>query len=269
LEDAGLRVARKDPVQLDRSAYLDALAKGDFQLIPDFSRELVTHVLDGSTAVTSATPTSQGTSATNDPITVDQQLVTVRGLLPDTITVGNPALAEARTVIACNEATVTANKDTTFVLYSSLVNVAGTIRFGGSPAWMADEAEGYPAFQRLYGGTYKAVETIPDADLEAALSGGKVDCVAIDSMNPLITTQRLTILQDDKALTRPNAAVPLLNSTIATADVISALGALNTKLTSAKLNQMLNQVVAGGTDAVTVANAFIDTLDTTTETTTA
>lgn len=269
LEDAGLRVARKDPVEMDRAAYLEALAKGDFQLIPDFSRELITQVLDGATDTTSATPTSNDASATAQPITVAEQLVAIRSLLPDTITVGNPALAERRSVIACTDATIKANEDSQFVSYSSLVNAAGTIRLGGSPQWMADEAEGYPVFQQLYGGTYKAVVTIADAELEAALSGDKVDCMAIDSMNPLVTTQRLTILQDDKAMVRPNAAVPLLNSTSATADVITALGTLNTTLTSAKLNQMLNQVVAGGTDAVTVANAFLDTLGSTTGTTTA
>ncbi len=88
--------------------------------------------------------------------------------------------------------------------------------------------------------------------------------MALDSMNPLVTTQKLTILDDDKAMVPGNAAVPLIATKVATADVIGALDTVSVALTSARLNQMLNQVVSGGTDPVTVANAFMDTLGSTT-----
>ena len=41
LEDNGYRVSRKDPVELDRAGYLDALAAGEFQVIPDSTGELL------------------------------------------------------------------------------------------------------------------------------------------------------------------------------------------------------------------------------------
>ena len=270
LEEAGLRVARKDPVEMDRAAYLDAIAKSDFQLIPDFSGELVHHLYsqDGA-ATTDAAPSTSASASVNAGHSVEEQVVAIRAQLPDTVTVGNPGAAEVKTVIACNEATMKANKDTQFLTYTTLTAVASTIRIGGSADWMANQATGYPAFQQYYGGTFKEVLTIADADLEASLRDGKVDCVALDSMNPLVTTQSLTILDDDKSMDIANAAVPLITTTVATPDVINALSKLNLSLTSAKLNQMLNQVVNGGTDPVTVANAFMDTLGTTTETSTA
>ena len=266
LEEAGLRVARKDPVAPDRAAYLDAIAKGDYQLIPDFSGDLVHHLYsqDGAAPTAATAPTSP-----NAGHSVEEQLVAIRAQLPDTITVGNPGAAEVKTVIACSEATMKANKDTQFLTYTTLTAVASTIRVGGSADWMANQATGYPVFQQYYGGTFKEVLTIADADFEAFLRDGKVDCVALDSMNPLVTTLHLTILDDDKSMDIANAAVPLINATVATPDVINTLSKLNLSLTSAKLNQLLNQVVNGGTDPVTVANAFMDTLGTTTETSTA
>ncbi|MFM2079064.1 MAG: hypothetical protein RJA49_2954 [Actinomycetota bacterium] len=303
LEDAGLRVSRKDPVDMDRAAYLDAIEKGDFQLIPDFTGDLLhelyskpgapsepTTVVPDQPATTQApvtiapttvppttvagtdvaTTTATGaTTTTAAPVitngrTVAEQLVAIRAVLPETVTVGNPAQAEVKTVLACTEATMKANKDTQFFSYTSIASAGPTIRLGGSAAWMADKDFGYPAFQQYYGGDFKDVVTVEDAGLEAALAGNKVDCVAIDSMNPLVTTQKLTILDDDKSMVKGNAAVPLIATKVATADVIAALDKISVSLTSARLNQMLNQVVAGGTDPVTVANAFMDTLGSTT-----
>ena len=40
LDDAGFRVARKDPVDMDRAGYYQAMQDGEFQMIPDFSGEL-------------------------------------------------------------------------------------------------------------------------------------------------------------------------------------------------------------------------------------
>jgi glycine betaine/choline ABC-type transport system substrate-binding protein len=40
----------------------------------------------------------------------------------------------------------------------------------------------------------------------------------------------------------------------------TALDKVNNTLTTARLNQMLNEIVANHTDPVVVANAFLDTL---------
>jgi osmoprotectant transport system substrate-binding protein len=91
----------------------------------------------------------------------------------------------------------------------------------------------------------------------------------VSSLDPIITTKRLTILVDDKAMARGNAVVPVLSKSIATQDLITVLTQVNAALTSTKINQMLNQINAGGTDPVTVANAFLDTQGTLTPPTSA
>ena len=44
LEDGGFRVARKDPVEMDRAQYYQAIQDGTFQLIPDYSEDLLQFV---------------------------------------------------------------------------------------------------------------------------------------------------------------------------------------------------------------------------------
>jgi osmoprotectant transport system substrate-binding protein len=125
---------------------------------------------------------------------------------------------------------------------------------------MADKEFGYPALAQFYGGTFKATVTIEDAGLSDAITKGTVDCVAINSMNPLITTATLTVLDDDKVMVPANAAVPLMSSTVGASQVIAALDTLDASLTTARLNQMVNEVDTNHTDPAVVANAFMNTL---------
>jgi glycine betaine/choline ABC-type transport system substrate-binding protein len=300
LEDAGYRVSRKDPVELDRAGYLAALAKGEINLVPDWTDDLIAYVYSlpgapaasttvvpsepattqapvtvpaSSTTVAGATTTTSASSSTvagsstttSTPVVITngrtsaEQVIAIRAALPEGVAIGEPTDGEDKPVIACTEATVKANKDTEFVGLFNLASVAPTIRLGGSASWKADDQFGYPALETYYGGQFKDVLTIEDADLAKAIDGDTVDCVAVNSLDPIITTKRLTILVDDKAMVRGNALVPVLSTSVATQDLIAVLTQVNAALSSTKINQMLNQINAGGTDPVTVANAFLDT----------
>ncbi len=282
LEDAGYRVARKDPIALDRAGYIDALAKGTVNLVPDWTKDLVADVYDlpgaptassvDPAATTTVAPSSTAPDTTQAGATtttagavsangrsVPEQIVAIRAALPEGVSVGEPSIGEDKQSIACNQATMKANKDNDFVSLFSLSAAATTIRLGGSAAWMADDQVGYPAFQRTYGGVFKDVLTIEDADLAAALDADEVDCVAVQSLDPIVTRKKLTVLLDDKAMVRGNAAVPLLSTSVATNDLITVLTQVNNALTSNKINQLLNEINTNGTDPVTVANAFLDT----------
>jgi glycine betaine/choline ABC-type transport system substrate-binding protein len=298
LEDAGYRVSRKDPVDLDRAGYLAALAKGEFNLIPDWTEPLLDHVYSlpgapaqsttvvpsepattqapvtipastttvagasttaGSSTTAGATTTSAAPQVISNGRTAAEQVLAIRAALPEGVAIGEPTDGEDKQVIACTEATEKANKDTQFIGLFNLASIAPTIRLGGSSAWMADEEFGFPAFEKFYGGTFKDVVTVDDTDLAAAIDDAKVDCVALNSLDPLVTTKRLTILVDDKAMVRGNALVPVLSGTVATQDLVAVLTQVNGALSSTKINQMLNQINNEGTDPVTVANAFLDT----------
>lgn len=300
LEEAGYRVSRKDPVALDREGYYAALQSGEFQLIPDTTLDLLRFLYslpDAPTAPTTVAP--EGPATTQAPITipptttigtgstttaaattsttsaatttteavkvsngrtVTEQLVAIRSALAESVAVGNPTVGEQKQVIACTPAVMKANEGTQFVSLTNLASVAPTIRLGGSQAWQDDEELGLPALEQYYAGEYEEIVTVEEADIAAAVEDDTADCFAVDSMNPVITTEKLTILQDDKAMVPGNAWVPLMSSTFANEDVIAALDSVSSALTSARVNQMMNQIINEGTDPVVVADAFLNAI---------
>lgn len=291
LEDNGYRVSRKDPVELDRAGYLAALAEGEFQVIPDSTGALLSFAYSqpdapiapttvvpdapastvapvttptadtsgASTTAAAATSTTQAAAITNGR-SVAEQLIAIRAVLDEAVTVGNPTQAEDKAVIACTQGTVDKFKDSQFVTLTNLASNAPEIRLAGSAEWRDDNEAGLPALELYYGGEFKSIDTVEEADMAAAIDDDAADCFALGSMNPVITTKRLTILQDDKAMVRGNAWVPLMSATIANADVITALDSVNVALTSNRLNQMFNEIEQNGTDPAVVADAFLDTL---------
>jgi len=57
-----------------------------------------------------------------------------------------------------------------------------------------------------------------------------------------------------------NAVIALMSSVVALPEAMGTIDAIAPSLTTERLNQMLNEIVANGTDPVIVANAFVDTL---------
>lgn len=337
LDDAGFRVARKDPVALDRAGYYQAMQEGDFELIPDFSGDLqaflysqagaeplpTTSIPSGvattqvavtfpttstttsttttstvaptttdpnatttsSSSTTSTTTSSSSTSSTSTTSTtststtttvvgtsttvapealsgrsVPEQLIAINEALAVELFANRAGLAENKTVIACTAETVAAQEANVFESLTDLASVAPDIRLGGSAAFMADELVGYPAMQAIYGGEFKELVTIAADGFAAALADGDVDCLALNSLDPLITTERLTLLSDERHMSPGNGVVALVAVTVQTPDLLNVLDGLIGVLTSERLNQMLNEVVTNGTDPNIVANAFVDSL---------
>ena len=153
-----------------------------------------------------------------------------------------------------------AHQQAQFATLSDLASLAPDIRLGGSAAFMADEQVGYPALEAIYGGDFKDLVTIADGGLAAALANDEADCVALNSLDPLITTERLTILIDGLHMSPGNGVVALVASNVETPDLLTTLDGLVQTLTSERLNQMLNEIISNGTDPNIVANAFVDSL---------
>ena len=341
LEDGGFRVARKDPVEMDRAQYYQAIQDGTFQLIPGYSDDLLQFVyglpnssplpstsvptgpgstlapvivttttlapsavpettvsgetttsLGGATttapggatttsgaattttggasgfrkaAVTTTSGDANGTTTSEVPKpgnghSIAEQVLALNAGLPSTLIVSNGSLAENKQVIACSVAAMTANSGTQLISLTDLASIAPNVVLGGSAAFMEDESHGLPAFERYYGGQFKDTATIEDADLTAAITDGGADCFVMNSLNPLITSERMTILTDDQLMVPTNAALALMSSTSATPEAIGTIDAIATALTTERLNQMLNEIVTNGGDPVVVANAFVDTL---------
>ncbi len=339
LEDGGFRVARKDPVDMDRAQYYQAIQDGTFQLIPDYSDDLLQFVYSlpdasplpstslpagpastlapvvvttttlpattvpattvaGETTTTTggATTTTAGGGTTTSAATttttkspdglrkaavtttlvgdttttavpkpgnghsIVEQVLALNAGIPSSLIVNNGSLAENKQVIACSAAAMQANADTQLISLTDLASNAPGIVLGASAAFMADGVRGLPAFELYYGGEFKDTVTIEDADVAAAITDGSADCFVMNSLNPLITTERMTILTDDQLMVPTNAALALMSSTAATPEAIGTIDAIATSLTSERLNQMLNEITNNGGDPIVVANAFVDTL---------
>ena len=169
-------------------------------------------------------------------------------------------LAENKTVIACTPATMTANAANEFESLNDLASLAPTIRLAGSAEFMNDEQSGYLAFQHIYGGEFKDLVTLADDEIAAAVENGDVDCVALNSLDPLISTERLTIMVDGYHMAPANGVVALIATEVSTPELLTTLDGLISVLTSERLNQMLNEIVSNGTNPDIVANAFVDAL---------
>lgn len=153
-----------------------------------------------------------------------------------------------------------ANEQNQLASLSDLASLAPTIRLGGSAEFMADEQIGYPAMQAFYGGEFKDLVTIADGGLADALANDEADCVALNSLDPLITTERLTLMIDGLHMSPANGVIALLATDVNTPDLLTTLDGLVGVLTSERLNQMLNEINVNGTDPNIVANAFVDSL---------
>jgi len=191
---------------------------------------------------------------------VPEQIISINEVLAASVFANRAGAAEDKTVIACTSATMAAHNEAQFRSLTDLAALAPDIRLGGSAEFMDGDRVGYPALQAIYGGEFEDLVTIADGDLATVIDDDDVDCVALNSLDPLITTKRLTILSDGLQMSPGNGVLALTATTVQTPDLLNILSNLNNVLTSERLNQMLNEVVANGTDPSIVANAFVDSL---------
>jgi len=74
LENNGVRITRKDPVDMDRAMYFQALQDSQFDMIPELSHDLLSFVLDnvesGSTTVPTTATTDPAPATTRAPIVI-------------------------------------------------------------------------------------------------------------------------------------------------------------------------------------------------------
>lgn len=323
LEDSGFRVGRKDPVDLDRAGYYQAIQDGSFQVIPETTADLLAFVYDqpgAEPAPTTLVPTGPATTqapviittttvapvttvadTTVDDTTADttgdttgdttadtvvdttvgettttldpaltttttvaivsngrapvEQVIAINAGMPSGLIVSNGVSAQDKPVVACTADAMAANADTELFTLTNLASIAPSIRLAAPADFWAEGT-----FERYYGGEFAEEVTVESADVAGAIADDSADCFLVDSLDPIITIEDLTVLTDDQYMVPSNAVVALMDSTIATPEAIFALDNLSAALTTERLNQMLNQILNNGADPVVVANAFVDTI---------
>ncbi len=323
LENSGVRVVRKDPVDLDRAGYVQALLDGQFQMIPETSRGLLQFVLadtptestvtteaqTGTTRApitlptvpdtttpdtstpdsgastsaaattaettvpeTTAPPTTEATTssaeststtiAPTNGYSVSAQLVAINSNIDSKLLAYGASIAEQRTVVACTVEYMKAQEAYQLYTLTDLASLAPSTRFAASAAFQSDATDGLPRLLAVYAPEFQSVQTIEADGFEAAIDAGTTDCLAIDSLDPLITTKNLTVLIDDQYMVPMNVSIALMTSTAATPEVTSALDVVAGALSTEKFNQLLREVLENGGDVTTVANAFVDNIST-------
>ena len=182
-------------------------------------------------------------------------------MLPTGVSIGHGTLAENAWTIACTaSATTAADKKSNLATLTGLSAGAPKVVLG-APKWFTTDADqGLARWKDTYGGVFKNIITVEAGGAADALLAKKADCFVLNSLDPVITQKLLTPLTDDKAMFRSNAVVALLSESQASGALQTALDKVNNKLTTARLNQMLNEMATSHTDPVVVANAFLDTI---------
>lgn len=202
------------------------------------------------TTTTLPEPITNGRSTT-------EQVVAIQAALPVNVVNANAIAGERKDIIACTADAMEANAGFQLVTLTDLASIAPQIRLGATAEWQADTEDGLPAWELFYGGEFAEVVTVTDP--AAAAEAGDVDCVVINSLDPAVGTQRMTVLTDDKVMFVGNAAIALVNAELGTPDLLATLDAAASALTTSELNRLVRLVENGG-DVVEIANAFVDAL---------
>ncbi|MFZ9627827.1 MAG: glycine betaine ABC transporter substrate-binding protein [Ilumatobacteraceae bacterium] len=235
--------------------------------VPMMTTSTTVPMMTTSTSTTTTVPAASTSEPSTTTTTIApngrgsiEQLTALTALLPDALAVNNGSLATKNNVIACSEAAVTAHSGVEFATLSNLASNAPDIVLGAPDGWEADDEFGLEAWTRIYGGTFDDVITVEADGIADAVENDTAGCFVVGSLDPAIVDNKLTVLSDDRSMFRANVAVALLNAEIATPDLLGALDAVATSLTSERLVKMLYEIEVNGADPVVVANAFVDTI---------
>jgi osmoprotectant transport system substrate-binding protein len=116
-----------------------------------------------------------------------------------------------------------------------------------------------PGLQTTYGITFKDFKAL-DADgslTRAAFKNGSIQVGLVFSSDADLNSLGLVVLQDDKHLENADNVVPIIRTAVATDEVKKVLNNIDTKLTTADLVTMNQQVVLLHQDADAVAQAYL------------
>ncbi len=133
---------------------------------------------------------------------------------------------------------------------------------GFGPEFMERE-DGFRGLAAAYNLKFAETPRIMDLGLSyRALSEGKVDLIAGDSTNGLITALDLFVLEDDKRYFPPYEAVPFVRKQALEAHpgLREALGALGGKIPDDTMRRLNYSVDGAHRDAKMVVREFLDTL---------
>ena len=142
---------------------------------------------------------------------------------------------------------------------SDLAKVSNQLVMGGPPECKT-RPFCVPGLKSVYGITFKDFKTL-DADgtlTKAAFDNGSIQVGLVFSSDADLNQHNLVVLQDDKHLESADNVVPIIRTSVATAEVKRVLNAISAKLTTAELVNLNSQVELQHQDADTATKAWLE-----------
>lgn len=209
----------------DRATYLRGLSRGSIDLVAEYSTDLLRTLDPTSTAVTP-----------NDVVAALVGPAEARGL-----TVLHAAPGQNSEALVVTTAFAEANLLTSI---SDLSPIADTLFIAADADF---ETEWFGSLATTYGVeglSLRAIDDVSDADAVALLLDNTVQVMHMQTTDPRIAENELTVLGDPDAMFPIDNVIPLLSEKLNTPEVASLLDAVSAKLTTEQL-QILNGLYAG------------------------
>jgi osmoprotectant transport system substrate-binding protein len=226
-----------------RPVYITALEKGQLDVVPEYTGNLLRYVTKSQNAPATS-------SATYDALATPLAKVKLAVL--------QPASAEDKDGVVVTKAT--ADKDS-LKKVSDLKPFASKLTFAGPPECTANPAC-LKGLQSVYGIHFKKFEALQSGTVTVtALKTGAVDAANIFSTSGAIAANNFVVLDDDMHIAGAQNVVPLIRkATLAAgAGIATVLNGVDAKITTAGLTELNKKVDTDKADPSAVARDWLST----------
>ncbi|MDE9364655.1 ABC transporter substrate-binding protein [Luteipulveratus sp. YIM 133132] len=234
LKAKGVNASATDPIGA-REAYLTALKDGSIQVMPEYTGSLLTYLDKSATA--------------KDP---DQVYAALKTKLPANQVVLDKSAAEDKNSMVVSKKTADKYQ---LKSIADLAKHQNDITVAAPPEFKGRE-QGLVGLKSAYGFTPKSFRPLKSSAVVQALKNGQADAANIFSTDPAIAENNFVVLDDPKKLFGSDNIVPLV-AKANESQVSAALNAVQAKLTTQNLSEMLKQVTVDKKDPDKVAQDFL------------
>ncbi len=142
---------------------------------------------------------------------------------------------------------------------SDLERLKDTLKVGVDTHWLRREGDGYEAFQKIYGFSFKNMHSMELGLVYGAVNAGEVDCVLGYSTDGRINAFDLVLLEDDRHLFPPYDASPVATHAVLQKypELDGVLRRMNGIITSETMQKLNRRSDEDHVEPYTVAKDFL------------